>query len=151
MEVLIFQLSGQRYGVCVADVREVLRAVTFAPLPKAPAFVEGVINLRGALLPVLDIRMRFRLAPRPPAVSDHLVVAAAGDRLVALRVDGATDLITVDPEMIESPARVVSGTAYVTGVAKLPDGLVLIHDLRTFLSQTEADALAELDAEQVPQ
>jgi len=146
VEVLVFQLSGQRYGVCVADVRELLRAVTFAPLPKAPAFVEGVINRRGALVPVLDIRTRFRLPARAPAVSDHLVVAAAGDRLVALRVDRAVDLIPVDPELIESPSRVVPGTAFVAGVAKLPDGLVLIHDVHTFLSQAEADALADLDA-----
>jgi purine-binding chemotaxis protein CheW len=149
VEVLVFHLSGHRYGVCIADIREVLRAVTLAPLPKALAFVEGIINLRGDLVPVLDFRARFRLPSSAPAVSDHLVVASTGNRVVALRVDGAIDLITIDPEKIESPSRLLPGTEFVAGVAKLPDGLVLIHDLRTFLSQTEADALADLDAVQM--
>ena len=144
MDVLVFHLNRQRYGLIGADVRQVLRAVTIAPLPRAPAIVEGFINLRGALVPVLDIRARFRLPAKPLAVTDHLIVATAGTRLVALRVDGTVDLMGIDPALIEDPAPLAANADLVAGVAKLPDGLVLIHDLRAFLSAAEADALDEV-------
>jgi purine-binding chemotaxis protein CheW len=144
VDVLVFHLNRQRYGLIGADVRQVVRAVTIAPLPRAPAIVEGVINLRGALVPVLDIRARFRLLAKPLAVTDQLIVATAGKRLVALRVDGTLDLVAIDPALIEDPAPLTARTDLIAGVAKLPDGLVLIHDLRAFLSAAEADALDEV-------
>jgi purine-binding chemotaxis protein CheW len=144
VDVLVFHLNRQRYGLIGADIRQVVRAVTLAPLPRAPAIIEGIINLRGTLVPVLDIRARFRLPAKPMAVTDHLIVATAGTRLVALRVDGTLDLMEIDPALIEDPAALVENADLVAGVAKLPDGLVLIHDLRAFLSAAEADALDEL-------
>jgi purine-binding chemotaxis protein CheW len=144
VDVLVFLLGRQRYGLIGADVHQVVRAVTIAPLPQAPAIVEGVINLRGALVPVLDIRTRIRPPAMPLAITDQLIVAAAGKRLVALRVDGTLDLIAIDPALIEDPSPLMARTDLVAGVAKLPDGLVLIHDLRAFLSEAEAEALDEL-------
>ncbi|MGH7614355.1 MAG: chemotaxis protein CheW, partial [Gemmatimonadales bacterium] len=119
-------------------VREVVRAVAIAALPKAPPIVEGIINFRGALVPVLDIRQRFRLPPAPLAPEQHLIIAKTDSRLVALRVDRALDLVVVDQDAIESAARVAPGTEYVAGIAKLTDGLLVIHDLESFLSFEEA-------------
>ena len=142
-ELLVFEVGGQRYGLPAADVRELLRAVTLTPLPRAPAIVEGVINVRGVLVPVLDIRGRFRLPPKPPEPTDHLIVARAGGRLVALRVDRAVELTRLDPAAVERAEAVVPGVVYVAQMAKLPDGLMLVHDLNTFLSHAEAAELAE--------
>jgi purine-binding chemotaxis protein CheW len=142
-ELLIFEVGGQRYGLPAADVREVLRAVTLTPLPHAPALVEGVINVRGTLIPVLDLRARFRLPPQPLDHTDHLIVARAAVRLVALRVDRALELARPDPAAVERAEAVVPGVVYVAHLAKLPDGIVLIHDLNTFLSHAEAAELAE--------
>jgi purine-binding chemotaxis protein CheW len=142
-ELLVFEVGGQRYGLPAADVRELFRAVTLTPLPRAPAIVEGVINVRGELVPVLDIRGRFRLPAKPPEPSDHLIVARAGDRLVALRVDRAVELTRLEPAALERAEAVVPGVAYVAQMAKLPDGLLLVHDLKTFLSHAEASELAE--------
>jgi purine-binding chemotaxis protein CheW len=144
VDVLVFHLSRQRYGLVGPDVQQVVRAVTIAPLPRAPAIVEGVINLRGALVPVLDIRTRFGLPAKKLAISDQLIVASAGTRLVALRVDGTLDFIAIDPALIEDPAPMLGQSGLIAGVAKLPDGLVLIHDLRAFLSTAEAQALDAL-------
>jgi purine-binding chemotaxis protein CheW len=141
LEVLVFEVARWRFGVPSSDVRELLRAVTIVPLPKAPAVVEGIIDVRGTIVPVLDIRSRFRLPGKAVEHSDHLLVARAGERLVALRVDRALDLARVGADEIEEAARIAPGVEYVAGVAKLPDGLVLIHDLRTFLSQAESAAL----------
>ncbi len=142
-ELLIFELGGQRYGLPASDVRELLRAVTLTPLPRAPAIVEGVINVRGVLVPVLDIRARFCLPPKPPEPTDHLIVVQTGGRLVALRVDRALELARIEPASVERAEAVVPGAAYVAYVAKFPDGLVLVHDLNTFLSHAEAAALTE--------
>jgi purine-binding chemotaxis protein CheW len=141
LEILVFDIGGQRYGLPAKDVLELLRAVAIVPLPQAPAIVEGIINLRGSLVPVLDIRSRFRLPAKPLEPSDHLVVALAGDRRVALRVDRALDLVRVHGDDIEDARGVVPGVEYVSWVAKQPNELVLIHDLRTFLSRAEGAAL----------
>jgi len=116
----------------------VVRAVAIAALPKAPPIVEGIINLRGTLVPVLDVRQRFGLPPAPLAPDQHLIIAHAGNRLVALRVDRALDLVVIDQDAVESAARVAPGAEYVSGIAKLADGLLVIHDLERFLSLEEA-------------
>jgi purine-binding chemotaxis protein CheW len=142
-EVLVFEVEGQRYGLPTADVRELVRAVTITPLPDAPAVIEGVVNVRGRVLPVLDMRARFHLPARPLDPSDHFIVASAGPRGVILHVDGATHLALLDETSIQPSPTLGPSATYVAGVAKLEDGLVLIHDLATFLSDAEAESLDE--------
>lgn len=142
-EVLVFEVAGQRYGLPSADVRELVRAVAITPLPDAPAVIEGVVNVRGRVLPVLDVRARFRLPSKSLDPSDHFIVASAGPRGVILRVDRATHLALIDDSSLQQPQTLGPSVPYVAGVAKLADGLVLIHDLTTFLSAAEA---ASLDA-----
>lgn len=142
-EVLLFILEAQRYALPTSDVRELLRAVRLTPLPRAPAVIEGLLNLRGELLPVLDMRRRFRLPARPLSSADHLIVARAGPRGVVLRVDRAEGLLTLEPGTFDPTPRQLPGVGYVAGALKLPDGLVLLHDLRTFLSEAEGLALDE--------
>jgi purine-binding chemotaxis protein CheW len=141
MEVLVFELSGIRYALPAADIGELVRAVTVIPLPKGPPVVEGIINVRGRVVPVLDVRARFQLPSKAASPTDHLILARAGERLVAIRVDRALGLARLEPADIEDARTALPGADYVIGVAKLPDGLVLIHDLRTFLSAAEAATL----------
>ena len=141
MDVLVFEISGLRYALPTSDVSELARAVTIVPLPKAPPIVEGIINVHGHVVPVLDIRARFRLPSRALSHTDHLIVARIGPRLVAVRADRARDLANVDAKDVEDAQTFAPGAEYISGVAKLPDGLVLIHDLRTFLQEAEAAAL----------
>jgi purine-binding chemotaxis protein CheW len=141
MDVLVFELGGFRYALPTSDVSELARAVTMVPLPKAPPIVEGIINVHGRVVPVLDIRARFRLPPRPLSHTDHLIVARVGPRVVAVRADRALDLARVDAKDIENAENFAPSAEYISGVAKLHDGLVLIHDLRTFLQEAEAAAL----------
>jgi purine-binding chemotaxis protein CheW len=142
-DVLVFEVGGRRFGLPAAAVREVVRAVALAPLPKAPAIVEGVINVRGTLVPVLNIRGRFGLPPKPLEHTDHLVLARAGPRLVALRVDRARDLLPLTRADLAPARSVVPGAEYVTWVAKAPEEVILIHDPETFLSHAETAALTE--------
>jgi purine-binding chemotaxis protein CheW len=142
-EILVFEVGGQHYGLPAADVRQILRAVTLTPLPRAPEVVEGVINVRGAIVPVLDIRARFRLPPAPPQHTDHLIVATVGRHSAALRVDRVLELARLEAGSAERAETVVPGVQYVAHLARLPAGLVLIHDLNTFLSQAEDLQLGE--------
>jgi purine-binding chemotaxis protein CheW len=140
-EVLLFVLEGHRYALSSLDVRELVRAVSLTPLPRAPDVVEGLLNLRGQLLPVLDLRRRFRLPPRPLSPTDHFIIARAGPREVGLRVDRAEGLLTLEPGALDEAPSALPGVGYVAGAVKLPEGLVLVHDLRSFLSEAEALAL----------
>lgn len=142
-EILLFQVQDQRFGLPAARVREVQRVVAIVPLPKAPASVEGLIDVRGRLVPVFGIRGRFRMPARELDPSEHLVLAEARGRLVALRVDRVLDLVEIAERDVEDPRGLVEGTEHVAGVARLEDGLVLIHDLDALLSQAEE---AELEA-----
>ena len=143
LEVVVFELAGQLFGVPAADVRELLRAVAVVPLPRAPAVVKGVINLRGRVVPVLDVRGRFRIPPKEIEPADHFIVARAGDRLVALHVDRATDLVRLGAGDLDNVRGLVPEADYVSWVARVPNNLVVVHDLATFLSRGEAVALEE--------
>jgi purine-binding chemotaxis protein CheW len=141
LDVVVFEVGGQLYALPAPSVLELVRAVAIVPLPRAPAIVEGIINLRGKLVPVLDIRSRFRLQPRPLHPNDHLLIATAGPHVVAIRADRAVNLIHLDHDEIEEARGLVPGVNYVSWVAKLPNNLVLIHDLGTFLSRSESSEL----------
>lgn len=144
--LLAFDLADRRLAIRALDILEVIRAVEIARLPKAPRIVEGVINVRGTLVPVVDVRARFGLPPSPVAPEQHFIVARAGPRSVALRVDRAVDVMGVPAAAIENARDVGPGMEYVAGIAKLPDGLLVIHDLERFLSLDEGDAVdAALD------
>jgi purine-binding chemotaxis protein CheW len=121
-------------------VREVARAVLITPLPDAPAVVEGVIDVRGELVPVYDLRMRFGHAPAALSPDEQLVIAWTGSRLVALRCDRTHWIHTLSSDAIDPPPVAGSGRR-IEGVARLPDGVVLIHDLASFLDQAEAASL----------
>jgi purine-binding chemotaxis protein CheW len=140
-EVLVFEVGGQTYALPTADVRELVRAVAITPLPNAPGAIEGIVNVRGRVLPVLDLRARLRLPAKPLALSDHFIVAAAGSRRVILRVDRASHIALLDDGSIEAPQTFGASAPYVAGVGRLDDGLVLIHDLTAFLSGAEGASL----------
>lgn len=143
----MFELATNRYALSAKSVRELVRAVSIAPLPNAPPIIEGVINVRGALVPVLDIRKRFGLPALENAPSHHLILAEAGGRTVALRVDRANELVTVAAADIVPADQTIAGVGIVSGLARMPDGVLVIHDLERFLSLAEAKATESALAE----
>lgn len=138
------------------DVIEVVRAVAIRRLPSAPAISLGIIDVRGEIIPVFDVRLRFGHPHKPLALSDQFVIAQAGPRRVALHVDSALGLQKLSVLAVQDAANLPNELAHVNGVAPTDEGLVLIHDLRGFLSQAEAHALdaaleaARATAEQTP-
>jgi purine-binding chemotaxis protein CheW len=130
-EVLIFEIGGRRYGLPAPEVRELLRAVAISPLPPGSDPFEGVIDLRGAVVAVVDLRARLRLEPRAVQPSDHLIImeTGRGRRPIALRVDRALELVVLEPGAFEPLREREPGLPDAAEIARLPDGLVPMLDL----------------------
>jgi len=137
-DIVLFMVDDLRFGVRVSDVDEIVRAVEVRPVPGVPSVVLGVIDVRGRLVPVLDARLRFGGAARDVTPDEHLVLARAGRRPVALRVDRVLDVGAIETADLLPVEDSVRAGGYVTGAARHPDGLILIHDLSTFLSEAES-------------
>ena len=136
-EFVVFTLDDQRYALYLHAVTRVVRTVEITPLPKAPEIVRGVVNVQGQVIPVVDIRKRFRLPERETELSDQLIIASTASRSVALVVNAVEGVIELSNQKLTPPEEILPGTEYIEGVIKLEDGLVLIHDLDKFLSLEE--------------
>lgn len=121
---------------------EVVRAVSIAALPGSARFVEGLIDVRGSLTPVLDVRARFGLPPRRLKESDYLILVRTAGHAAALRVDDVEDFVSIDSESIDSVAYEKAQSAQVLGLVRLPDGLLVVWDLDAFLSEDDAAVLS---------
>jgi purine-binding chemotaxis protein CheW len=141
--VLEFHLANLRCALPEASVVEVLPSASLVPLPDAPSSVMGLLNVRGTIVPVLDLRARFGLPPKQLAPSDHFVLTRTRQKRVGLRVDRAEALVELDPALIDDAERVMGTAGLVAGVAKMPDGLMLIHDPERFLSEAEELAMEQ--------
>lgn len=139
--IVIFALDQGRYGLPLERVERAVRMVEVTPLPKTPAIVRGIVNVQGRLVPVIDLRRRFGLPERSTRLGDHLLIARSATRTLAMMVDGVRGVAECDPLEVVASASIVPGTDYVQGIAKLADGMVLIHDLDSFLSLDEAQSL----------
>lgn len=143
IQLVVFCLDEQRYALSLAVVERIVQAVEVTPLPAAPPIVLGVIDVEGRVLPVLNIRRRFRLPEREVSPADQFLIAQTVQRTVALVIDVAQGVIERPESAVVNPAQIVPGLEQIQGVVKLDDGLVLIHDLERFLSLDEACALDE--------
>jgi purine-binding chemotaxis protein CheW len=136
-----FHLDGRKHALFLSAVIRIIRIVEIASLPKAPEIVAGIINFQGQVIPVFDIRRRFRLPPREASLDDPMIIATTAKRTVSLMVDSVDDVIEIPEERITAAGQILPELGYVEGVLKTEDGMVLIHDLEKFLSLPEEKAL----------
>ena len=143
-QLVVFELGAELYGVEIARVHEIIRLQTVTRVPRAPAFVEGVINLRGKVIPVVDLRRRFGLPTAEHTRSTRIVVVEIGDQVVGIVVDGVSEVLRVNTATVEPPSPIVAGidSEYLHGIAKLPERLVILLDLDRVLAREERSALA---------
>ncbi|HXK09820.1 MAG TPA: chemotaxis protein CheW [Vicinamibacteria bacterium] len=131
-----FFLDREEYGVDVRQVQEIRRMSEVTSVPRAPEFVRGVINLRGRILPVLDLKRKLGLGEVEPGRATRIVVVRVKERLLGLLVDGASQVLRVEVSRIEPPPEEVleKGGDYIRGVAKLEDRLIILVDLERLLA-----------------
>jgi len=141
VQLVAFNLDDQCYALPLSTVERVIRAIEITPLPKAPEIVLGVINIQGEIMPVVNVRKRFRLPGQEIDLGNHFIIGHTIRRTVVLVVDGVTAIVERSEEDVIAAQTILPGLEYVEGVAKLEDGLLLIHDLNTFLSLEEEGTL----------
>ncbi|GLQ89811.1 chemotaxis protein CheW [Dyella flagellata] len=148
---VVFLLDQNRYALYLTAVERVVHAVYVTPLAKAPDVVLGIVSLHGRIVPVFNVRRRFRLPEREASLGDRIIFAHTGRRLVALWVDTVTDVIECATCDVTHAGTILPAMDYVRGVIQLDDGLVLLHDLDAFLSLDEEESLDNaLEANQSP-
>jgi len=146
IQVACFKLMDDLYAVDIMRINEIIRPQKLTVLPKAPSFIEGVINLRGTVIPVVDLRKRFDMPSRSSTASTRLLILRISGQSVGLVVDDVTEVITVPVKDIKSPPAVSDGMAvdYLLGVCLSGDVLVMMLDIDKLLTINEVKALESL-------
>jgi purine-binding chemotaxis protein CheW len=141
LPVLLTRLDGIQVGFAAAAVREIVRAVAIEPLPGAPGMIEGVINLHGRIVPVVDLRQRLALPALALAPDQFMVALQSLDRLVAVRVDDVEDMTEIPEGSLQSQASISPVLRRLRGVSAIASGALVVHDVDAFLTQTESEEL----------
>lgn len=145
-QLVVFELSDEAYAMPIAAVEGIIKMQSITHVPHAPSCVEGVTNLRGEVLPVIDLRKRFALEAPTGAEDARIIVVEIGHDKAGMIVDGVSEVLKIPAESIEPPSAIVSNVdaAYFHGIARLEeDKLVVIVNLEKVLSLEDA---AERDA-----
>jgi purine-binding chemotaxis protein CheW len=141
--LLVFTLNGYRYALDLSHVERVFRSVEITPLPKAPEIVLGVVNVQGSIVPVVNVRKRFRLQEREAEIADQLILTRTLRHTIALLVDSVAGVMEILDQDIVTAQNFLPNVEYVEGVLKLRDGIVLIHNIDTFFSLDEEAGLGQ--------
>ena len=136
-----FTLDEGHYALDLSAVERIIQTVEVTLLPEAPDIVLGVINIHGKIIPVVNIRRRFRLSEKDIGPTNRLIIAHTLKRTVALVVDVVLGVIETPEDRVVKTDTVLPGMDYVQGVVKMEDGMILIHDLNKFLSLEEEKTL----------
>ncbi len=148
--LLVFALDDRRYALHVEAVERVLLAVEVTPLADAPHCILGIINMKGRIIPVVDLRKRFFLPERELHPVDRFIIAKTPRRTLALRADGVHGVSECPAEAVVPAEEILPRTGPVEGVMCLADGLLLISDIDRFLSLEEETVLAGLVKDLAP-
>ena len=142
LELIAFRIGQQEFCVDIMSVREIRGWVPATPLPRSPPFVRGVINLRGAVLPILDLAARLGLQPPEPTARHVIIVAQVGSQVIGVLVDAVSDIITVDESTIQPPPELASDRvrAFVQGLLAIESRMVSLISLDRVMPNMEAEA-----------
>ncbi|OIJ17855.1 chemotaxis protein CheW [Anaerobacillus alkalidiazotrophicus] len=148
IKVIVFQLKDEEYGVEVSQVRSIERIQHITRVPRTPDFVKGVINLRGVVTPIINLRNRFDLEEIETTDSTRIIIVAVGEMEVGLIVDAANDVVDISTNIVEPPPEVVGGIEadYLRGVAKLDKRLLILLNLDKVLNPKEIKDLKLVEA-----
>jgi purine-binding chemotaxis protein CheW len=145
LQVVGFRIGEETFGVRIGSVREIVRVPEITTVPNAQETIEGVINLRGKIIPVVDLRKRFGQIEITTDKKNRILVVELGNKLVGLIVNSASEVLKIPPSEIESPGSVFADgeSSYVTGVGKLKGRLIILLDISKLLHRPEFKKLEE--------
>jgi purine-binding chemotaxis protein CheW len=146
IQVVGFRVGKEHFGVPIELVHEIVRIMEVTSVPDAPDFIEGVINLRGKIIPVIDLRKRFGEKTITASKKNRILVAEIMGKIVGLVVDAASEVVKIPPSDIEPPPNVFgeSEVNYVTGVGKIGNKLIILVDLGKIMQRGDLRRITEL-------
>ncbi len=144
-QLVLFKMAGSEFGVEIHQVREINRVGEITKVPKAPDFLEGVMNLRGRIVPVVDLKKRFHLPAVEKTSQSRIIIAEVGDQFIGLWVDRVTEVLKVPPSAVAPPPEMILTIAgeYLAGIVEAKDRLIILLNLPRILRLEEIKALAD--------
>ena len=146
LQLVTFHIGDEEFGVEILKVQEIIRMMGITRVPRAPDFVEGVINLRGKVIPIIDLRKRFGMAAQEHDKHTRIIVIEINKVIVGFVVDSVSEVLRIPANTVEPPPAIISGieSEYISGVGKLADRLLILLDLDRLLSRGEQNMLEGL-------
>jgi purine-binding chemotaxis protein CheW len=148
LQIVGFRVGRETYGVPITAVHEIVRVAEITAVPDAPDYLEGVINLRGKIVSIVDLRKRFGEAAAHPSNKNRILVAEVNGKLLGLVVDSASEVLKISRSQVETPPALVQEGRLncVTGVGKLQERLIILVDLARLLPAAESQSRMDADA-----
>lgn len=148
IQLVVFMLDDEEFACNISDVREVLKMVRVTPLPQSLKFIEGVINLRGEVIPIIDLRKRFNLPEADYSERSRIIIVEVGANQVGLIVDEVSEVLRFSSSQVQASPSGISGgdSELIVGVGKLEQRLLIILNLEYILSSEEQLALEDITA-----
>jgi len=145
-QFVVFRLGDETYGLDIGAVQEIIVWQTVTRIPRSPDFMEGIINLRGHVIPVIDLRRRFGLPAEERGRATRIIVVEVGGITVGFVVDAVSEVIRIPETAIESPSDVIAGvdTDFILGIARMDQRLIILLNAKRILEEGEQESLAEV-------
>jgi purine-binding chemotaxis protein CheW len=147
-QLVSFKIGDEEFGVDILRVQEINRMISVTRVPNAPPFVEGIINLRGKVIPIVELRKRLGMEPRERDNNTRIVVVDVNGRTIGFIVDAVNEVLRVPTSVIEPPPALTAGidAEFITAIGKLEDRLLILLDLERVLSTDEKSELEAVAA-----
>lgn len=143
LQLVSFKIGKEEFGVDILKVQEIIRMMKITKVPNAPEYVDGVVNLRGKVIPVVDLRKRLGLEQKERDKKTRIIVVELENRTIGFIVDEVSEVLRIPRNITEAPPKIVSGidSEYITAVGKLEDRLLILLDLEKVFNQEEHEEL----------
>ncbi len=146
-QYVVFKLGKEEYGIDIMNVREIVQYQECVKIPNSPKFIEGIINFRGKVIPIICLKKRFRMEDKTIDANTRIIVINLNDRQIGFLVDEASQTIRLDDANIDPTPEIISGIErkYITGVGKHDDRLIILIDLEKVLTEDEKEKIHMLE------
>lgn len=147
LQVVVFILDKNYYGVHILQVQEIIKMTEVTKLPNTPDFIEGIVNLRGKIVPIMDLRKRFGLQEAATNENSKILILKLEEVQFGIIVDEISEVEKVPVSLIENPPKVVSGVRgeFISGIAKNNDRLLILLDIEKILTLEEKEIILEME------
>jgi purine-binding chemotaxis protein CheW len=139
LQLVSFKIGNEEFGINILIVQEIIKTVQITKIPNAPVFVEGIINLRGKVIPVIDLRVKLNLEKKVQDKDTRIIVLEINSKTIGFIVDEVNEVLRIPKSITEPPPDMVTGlnSEFITAVGKLDDRLITLIDLEKVLSTDE--------------